>query len=71
MIYPADQGERLMRTIRDLKLHIARQCRAVSRPGGEAKLLLLELWSLPCRTEEMPEIPIETEQGKFSLDGYR
>lgn len=71
MVYPADQKKRLGQTIRKLDLHIARRCRVVDRTGGEAKLILLELSPLPCPTRDIAEVPIETEAGKFSLDGYK
>jgi tRNA1Val (adenine37-N6)-methyltransferase len=71
MVYPVDEGLRLMKTIENLGLHLARRQYATDRPRGDIKLLLLDLRKKPCQLENLPDVPIQTDQGKFSLDGYK
>ena len=71
LVYPVDQEDRLLREALAAGLHPVRKQYAVDRPGGSRKLLLVELRARPGRLRVLPELAIETEEGKFSLDGYR
>jgi len=71
LVYPLDQEDRLMQAAERAKLFPSRRCRAIDRPGGSGKLLLIEFAQTPCKTETLPDIPIQTDAGKFSLDGYK
>ncbi len=71
IVYPEDQIERLLGEARGRGMHPRRALHATDRPGGERKLCVLELVSRETGCEELPDAAIQTEQGKFSLDGYR
>jgi len=71
LVYPVDREARLMRVVEELGLFIARRSYAIDRPGGARKLVLLDLRARACPTSDLAEVPIETDDGKFSLDGYR
>jgi len=71
LVYPVDQEDRLWRTAEELGLFVARRRYATHRPGGDRKLALAEFRTGPCQTKEEDDIPIETDEGKFSLDGYK
>ncbi len=71
LVYPVDREARLMAVVEQLGLYIARRTYATDRPGGARKLVLLDLVASACERTDLPEVPIETDEGKFSLDGYR
>ncbi len=71
LVYPADQEKRLIETARDVEFYPSRKQYAVHRPGEKRKLLLVELKPEKTETRTEPEIPIETDAGRFSLDGYK
>jgi len=71
LVYPVSEQKRLEKAVREKGLHIARRQYALDRPEGRKRLVLVMITSGKCETEELPAIPIETEDGKFSLDGYR
>lgn len=71
MVYSVNHEQRLMKTVEKLKLHLARRLYALDRPGGARRLVLLDLRLKPRETQELDDVPIETEKGKWSLDGYR
>ena len=70
IVFPADQQDRLAAAAA-VGLGLARRQYALDRPGGSKKLILVDLGMDPGPTEDLPDVPIETEQGRFSLDGYR
>ncbi|MFO8058376.1 MAG: methyltransferase [bacterium] len=71
LVYPVDEQERLEKAASRLSLWPARKQYACDRPGGRKKLMLVELRSEKTETRLEPEVPIETESGRFSLDGYK
>jgi tRNA1Val (adenine37-N6)-methyltransferase len=71
IVFPSDQEDRLLDTAAGLGLSLARRQYALDRPGGSRRFILVDLRSQPCPIQDLPDIPIETEQGKFSLDGYK
>ncbi len=71
IVFPADQERRLLTTASEVGLYLARRQYALDRPGGAKKLILVDLAHEPAATEDLPDVPIETEQGRFSLDGYK
>jgi tRNA1Val (adenine37-N6)-methyltransferase len=71
IVYPVDQEERLHAAAAAAGLFPVRRQYALDRPGGRRRLLLLELRAQPAPLLDLPAVAIETDQGKFSLDGYR
>jgi tRNA1Val (adenine37-N6)-methyltransferase len=71
LVYPVDEEPRLMSAVEKLDLHVARRRYALDRPGGARKLVLVDLRLQPSEIVDLPDMPVETDQGKFSLDGYK
>jgi tRNA1Val (adenine37-N6)-methyltransferase len=71
LVYPVDRETKLRAVAAEQKLHPARIQYALDRPGGARKLVLFELVKNPAELLALPDVPIETPEGKFSLDGYR
>ena len=71
LVYPVSEQNRLEKAVKEKGLHIARRQYALDRLDGRKRLVLVMITSEERETEELPAIPIETEEGKFSLDGYR
>jgi tRNA1Val (adenine37-N6)-methyltransferase len=71
IVYPVDHQQRLTQAAQALGLHPARRQYALDQPDGQPKLVLVDFRLHSVHQELLPPLPIETEQGKFSLDGYR
>lgn len=71
LVHPADQEKRLLATAAAAGLHLRRFQRAVDRPGGRPRLLLYDFRLEPGDVEKLADVAIETEAGKFGIDGYR
>ena len=71
IVFPADQEDRLVNTATGVGLYLARRQYALDRPGGSRKFILADFRSESSKVQDLPDVPIETPAGKFSLDGYK
>ncbi len=71
MIYPVAGEQRLRKTVKEQGLRHARIQYAVDRPRGRKRLVMVEYQPGPGMTRLLGDVAIETDQGRFSLDGYR
>jgi len=71
LVYPVDEEKRVMDTCAGLSLFPARKQYATDRPDGRKRLFLVELKAEKVETRLEPDVPIETDAGKFSLDGHK
>lgn len=71
IVHPADQEKRLREAANHAGFHLRRFQRALDRPGGRPRLLLYDFRAEPGPVENLADVPIENEQGKFGIDGHR
>jgi FkbM family methyltransferase len=71
LIYPTDLEDKLNKHLASANFNTARKQYATDIPSGEKKLVLLDLTKATQKIIKLPDIPITTDLGKFSLDGYK
>ena len=71
LVHPADQEQRMLTTAATTGLHLRRSQRALDRPAGRPRLLLYDFRAKPGSLEQMEEVAIEADGGKFGIDGHR
>lgn len=71
MVYPTSEEPRLDAAVAGSGLSMRRRQYALDRPGGRARLVLIELRGEDGDIEEMDPVAIERDGKKYSLDGYR
>ncbi len=72
LVFPMDQRIRLESEVQKAELYPARIQIAYASPHQDPRLLLIELRKTdPGKVKTLSGIAIQTDQGKFSLDGYR
>ncbi len=70
-VYPADEEKRLLDAAESSGLYLRRKRYALDGPGGRRKLVQIELGLKSRDLIVEDDVAIQTEAGKFSLDGYR
>lgn len=71
IVYPAEQEARLLAAATAAGLYPRRAQAALDRPGTAPRLVLYEFRPDPGPLDRLPDVPIQTDAGKFSLDGYK